>query len=153
LYRSQDGRHFETLVPVLFDRGESNETSLLFRADGAALCLLRRDGQDATAQLGAARPPYTEWSWKDLGIRIGGPQMIALPDGRVIAGARLYDGGARTSLCRLDPEQGRLTEFAELPSGGDTSYPGLVFHNGVLWVSYYSSHEGRTSVYLAKVSV
>jgi len=24
-------------------------------------------------------------------------------------------------------------------------------HEGLLWVSYYSSHEGKTSIYLAKV--
>jgi hypothetical protein len=38
-----------------------------------------------------------------------------------------------------------------LPSGGDTSYPGLVFHDGLLWMSYYSSHEGKAGVYLAKI--
>ncbi|MBX3731392.1 MAG: hypothetical protein KF791_02220 [Verrucomicrobiae bacterium] len=46
---------------------------------------------------------------------------------------------------------GRLTEFLALPSGGDTSYAGMVPHEDLLWVSYYSSHEGRTSIYLAKV--
>jgi len=53
----------------------------------------------------------------------------------------------------LDPQAGTLTEFLKLPSGGDTSYPGLVWHDGLLWVSYYSSHEGKTSVYLAKVKL
>ena len=43
--------------------------------------------------------------------------------------------------------------FLELPSGGDTSYPGLVWYDGILWVSYYSSHEGKTSIYLAKLTV
>ena len=79
--------------------------------------------------------------------------MIRLPDGRFVAAVRLYDGGARTSLC-LDRSAGRpLTEFLKLPSGGDTSYAGLVLHEGLLWVSYYSSHEGKTSIYLAKVEI
>ena len=77
--------------------------------------------------------------------------MIRLPDGRLVAGVRLLDKRARTSLCWVDPAAGTLTEFLALPSGGDTSYPGLVLHEGVIWVSYYSSHEGKTSVYLAKV--
>jgi hypothetical protein len=38
-----------------------------------------------------------------------------------------------------------------LPSGGDCSYPGLVWHEGLLWTSYYSTHEGRTSIYLARI--
>jgi len=44
-------------------------------------------------------------------------------------------------------------EFLEFPSGGDTSYPGMVFYDGILWVSYYSSHEEKTSIYLAKVKI
>ena len=77
--------------------------------------------------------------------------MLRLPDGRIVAAGRLYDGQVRTSLLWLDAEAGKLTEFLKLPSGGDNSYPGLVWHDGLLWVSYYSSHEGETSIYLARV--
>jgi hypothetical protein len=45
----------------------------------------------------------------------------------------------------------RLEEIVSVPSGGDTSYPGLVWDDGMVWMSYYSSHEGRTSVYLARL--
>jgi hypothetical protein len=65
----------------------------------------------------------------------------------------LYDGGPRTSLCRIDPEAATLTEALTLPSGGDTSYAGIVLHKGMLWVSYYSSHEGKAAIYLAKVAI
>ena len=53
----------------------------------------------------------------------------------------------------MNAESGRLTEFLRLPSGGDTSYPGMVYHEGLLWVSYYASHEGKTSIYLARVDL
>ena len=155
LYASRDGVHFQTHVEKLFDQDYPNETSILFLSDETALCLLRRDGKDgkgATALLGSARPPYRAWKWKDLGVRIGGPHMIRLPDGRIVAAGRLH-GPVRTGLCWLDVEAGKLTEFLTLPSGGDTSYPGLVFHEGLLWISYYSSHEGKTSIYLAKVKL
>ena len=79
--------------------------------------------------------------------------MIHLPNGRFLAAVRLYDKQVRTSLCWLDPEKGTLSEALRLPSGGDTSYAGLVWHDEMLWVSYYSSHEGKTSIYLAKVKV
>jgi hypothetical protein len=101
--------------------------------------------------LGTALAPYQEWTWKDLGVHLGGPNCMRLPDGRFLAAGRILSGGAHTGLAWLDVEKGRLEEFLKLPSGGDTSYPGLVFHEGLLWVSYYSSHEGKTSVYLAKV--
>ena len=79
--------------------------------------------------------------------------MIRLPDGRFLAAVRLYDKKVRTALCWVDPQAGTLTEALALPSGGDTSNAGLVLHEGVLWVSYYSSHEGKTSIYLAKVQI
>ena len=153
LYTSSNGRRFDALIPNLFDEGGPNETSLIFRPDETALCLLRRDGNPTTAKVGAAKPPYRDWQWKDLGVKIGGPHMIRLPDGRVVAAIRLYDGAVRTSLAWLDADAGKLAEFLKLPSGGDTSYAGLVWTDGLLWVSYYSSHEGRTSIYLAKVRI
>jgi hypothetical protein len=151
LYQSTDGKEFERLKDKLFDQGAPNETSLIFLEDDTCYCLLRRDGTPNNALLGTASPPYTEWDWKDLGKRIGGPHMVRLPDGRIVAAVRLLDGKARTSLCWLDPKAGTLDEFVKLPSGGDTSYAGLVWHDERLWVSYYSSHEGKTSIYLAKV--
>jgi hypothetical protein len=153
LYRSDDGRSFDTWVENLFDVGRPSETSLVYLEDDTCLCLVRRDGEPDTAQLGLSKPPYKQWMWKDLGVRIGGPHMTELPDGRLVAGGRSYEGGAHTTLWWLDAEAGRLEEIITLPSGGDTSYPGLVFHDGLLWVSYYASHEGKTSIYLAKVKL
>ncbi len=152
-YTSQDGRRFETLIPNLFDDGSPNETSILFQPDDTALCLLRRDGNPGSGKLGVARPPYTQWEWKDLGVKIGGPHLLRLGDGRIVSAVRLYDGAVRTSLAWVEADTGKLTEVLKLPSGGDCSYAGMVWHEGLLWVSYYSSHEGKTSIYLAKVKL
>ena len=112
-------------------RAIPNEAGLTFLDDGTLLCLLRRDGGGkATGLLGTAKPPYKEWAWKDLGSASAAPHMIRLPDGRLVAGVRLYDKQVRTSLCWVDPDAGTLTEFLTLPSGGDTSYPGLVCTTG-----------------------
>ena len=152
LYCSRDGTVFDTLVGRLFEAGSPNEASVVFDGD-TACCLLRRDGTPGSGLLGMSRPPYTEWEWKDLGAKVGGPNLLLLPDGRLVAAVRLYDGKVRTSLCWLDAGQGKLTEALRLPSGGDTSYAGLVFHGGLLWVSYYSSHEGKAAIYLARVEI
>ena len=84
-------------------------------------------------------------------MKIGGPALLRLPDARLIAGVRLYEGKVRTSLVQIDENTGKLTELLALPSGGDSSYPGLVWHEGTLFMSYYSSHEGKTAIYLARV--
>ncbi len=152
LYESMDGRFFSPLVARLHDQENPNESSIVFVGD-KALCLLRRDGTPGHGLLGESQPPYQDWRWRDLGFKIGGPHMIRLPDGRLIAGVRLYDGRARTALLAVNAETGTAKEILTLPSGGDTSYPGLVWHDGLLWVSYYSSHEGKTSIYLAKVKL
>jgi hypothetical protein len=84
--------------------------------------------------------------------------LIRIPDGRFIACVRLMADAStgaqtRTALCWLDCESAALTEFLALPSGGDTSYAGMVVHDGMLWVSYYSSHEDKSAVYLAKLQL
>ena len=153
LYTSNDGQSFRTLVPRVPAPNGCGEDKILFLKDKSALCLLRHETGNKMAQLGTANSPYTDWHWRDLNLRIGGPNMIQLPDGRILAVTRLYAGGTRTSLSWLDAENATLTEALKLPSGGDTSYAGLVLHEGLLWISCYSSHEGKTSIYLAKVSV
>jgi hypothetical protein len=151
LYKSADGKAFTPLVEKFRTDGYSNESDLLFLPDDTCLCLLRYDGKAATGRLGAAKPPYTDWTWKDLGQKIGGPALTRLPDGRLVAVVRLYDKKVRTAVCTVDAGKGTLTEVLALPSGGDTSYAGVVWHDGRLWVSYYSSHEGKTAIYLARV--
>jgi hypothetical protein len=153
LYASRDGRKFDVLVERLTEKGSPSEAALAFTADGTALCLLRRDGQPNSALLGTAKAPYRQWTWHDLARPLGGPALIPLADSRFLAAGRLYDGKVRTSLLWLDPQAASLRELLPLPSGGDTSYPGLVVHDGALWVSYYSSHEAKTSIYLAKVAL
>lgn len=149
LYQSDDGEHYKTIVDRLGVDGYSNEAGLTFLEDDTFVCVLRRDPD--TGMLGISKPPYTDWKWTSLETRVGGPQVIQLPDGRFVVASRLYNP-PRTSLSWLDISKSTLTEFLKFPSGGDTSYPGMVWHDGLLWVSYYSSHEGKTSIYLAKVA-
>ncbi len=44
----------------------------------------------------------------------------------------MANGGKSPFPGWLDPETGQFTECLRLPSGGDTSYPGLVYHEGRL---------------------
>jgi len=156
LYVSEDGRTFKTLVAELTDKdsGYVNEAGMLILPDETFLTVIRRDNKDASAALlGTSHPPYTAWEWKPVGVRIGGPDLVQIPDGRIIVAGRRYPGGAKTAVWTLNPNDGTLTEIATLPSGGDNSYPGLVFHEGQLWMSYYSSHEGKTAIYLARLQL
>jgi hypothetical protein len=153
LYAGTEGAKFNLQASNLFDGDRPTEASLLFLPDGIALCLLRTGGATPTSVLGKSRAPYRGWSWTNLKTFLSGPNLIRLPDERYVAGGGMTAGNARTSLAWLDPDAGTLREFLVLPSGGDTGYPGLAFHDGLLYVSYYSSHEGHAMIYLAKVKL
>ncbi len=151
LYKSTDGKTFDSWIDKVNVPNGVGEDRILFLKDGSALCLLRHETGSKKGLLGKSMPPFKDWTWQELNLRIGGPNMIQLPDGRILAATRLYSPRARTSLSWVDPEARTLTECLELPSGGDTSYPGMVLYDGILWISYYSSHEEKTCIYLAKV--
>ena len=151
LFESTDGLDWRQIA-VLDVPGRPNETTLRFTGDGEMLALVRREADDRIAWLGSSRAPYREWKWQPMGYQVGGPNFILLDDGSMIAGGRLYGkerGANRTAMGTLTREA--YTPLLTLPSSGDSSYPGFVWHDGLLWMSYYSSHEGKTSIYLARI--
>lgn len=151
LYQQKASAQFEVIAPRIYAEGYANEAALLFDNQDTAWCLLRKDPDHG--QLGHSLPPYTHWQWLDVGCRIGGPQAIFTADGKMLAVVRLYNETVRTSLVTLDQSTGELTEIMALPSGGDTSYAGMVLQQNKLLISYYSSHQGRSSIYTALLRI
>lgn len=158
LYRSKDGLAWD-LVKEIELKGRPNETTLRFTPEGEMIALVRREAEGMMGYVGRAKAPFTAWTWQTSNYRFGGQNFLRLPDGRWIVGTRDYTGtktgsfaGARMILAELEPD-GQLRPLVTLPSEGDASYPGLVWHDGQLAVSYYSSHEGRTSIYFARVKL
>jgi len=157
LLLTKNGTDYDTLVADLYTESGPTEATLRFGEDDMLYCLQRRDGQTTnSALLGVSKKiPYSEWDWKDLGKYFGGPNFLQIPDGRWIAVGRLTNHGpdkkTKTVVCELDTAKAELKPLLDLPSGGDSSYPGLVWHDNLLWVSYYSSHEGKSAIYLARV--
>ena len=160
---------------ALFQTTHGNETAFVFEPDGSVLAVARCKME--SSQLCRATPPYSEWIRTDLDGFIGGPLLAKWGDRYLVGGRKPFkpksgryppnfytEAGAlppddpRTVLYWLDDD--RLVDAAELPSGGDNSYPGFIElgpTNGLL--SYYSSHEGSRSgaapcsIYLAELSL
>ncbi|MBC7367841.1 MAG: exo-alpha-sialidase [Undibacterium sp.] len=158
IYRSTDGVSWE-LLKKMEVTGRPNETTLGFEPNGEMLALVRCEGDDRMGRIGRALPPYQKWAWQTSNYRFGGQNAVRLPSGEWLVGTRDYTlakpgstAGWRTILARLEND-GRLATLATFPSEGDTSYPGMVWHDSVLWVSYYSSHEGKSAIYLARVKI
>lgn len=147
LYQSDDGESWQRVTDFTIP-GRPNEATLRFRGD-EMWALLRREGGEQVSWIGRSLPPYAQWQWRPTSQRIGGPNFVVLPDGTKWAGGRQYEGGPRTVLFRMTDRS--LDAVLTFPSGGDTSYPGFVLDGDGMWVSYYSSHEGNSAIYIARV--
>ncbi len=142
-------------------RGKPNEATVRLLPDGTMAALVRRESGNHKAWIGTSAAPYTEWSGAETREYLGGPNFIALQDGRLLAAGRVSKRGKPvTALLDMSlpsagggadaADAGGLVRLLELPSGGDCSYPGMVYADGLLHLSYYSSHEGRAAIYSAK---
>ncbi|MGD8240900.1 MAG: hypothetical protein PVH68_20280 [Armatimonadota bacterium] len=153
MLESDDGLVWRTAA--LFTESYGNETAFLFEPDGSILAIARGAGPKP-ARVCRSRAPYTDWTRTDLDRDIGGPLLAKWGERYLVGGRKTIGGGPKTTLYWLLNDQ--LQEIAELPSGGDNSYPGFVplsDTRGLL--SYYSSHEGSgtteppSAIYLAEL--
>ncbi len=165
LYHCSDSHsdHFKQLTTLYTDARFPNETALLFH-EGRGIAVIRRElapGQTAvppyncgTALLATSEAPYTHWETTDLGLYIGGPALLRLPGGELlVCGRKIVNTVHYTALWQLHPDTRTLEELRILPSAGDCSYPGMVWHNDRLRISYYSQHEGKTAIYFAELEL
>jgi hypothetical protein len=154
IWKTTDGVSYEKLPTDPNPPIDLSEATIRFAPDDTLLVLLRGEEKDRHAWIGSSPAPYEKWDWKDGGHAAHGPNFIVLEDGRMFYAGRDFadKSAAKTVFGRMTRDQ--LEPLLTFPSGGDTSYPGLTnAGNGELWVSYYSSHEGKTSIYLARVRV
>ena len=151
LVRTQDGIHYEKITDLDVSN-RPNETAVGFLSDSTMLLMVRCEEGGRNGMWGKARPPYTDWEWKEMDIPLGGPEFIVLGDTALIVGTRSLYSTEKTMLFRGDTDC-RLEEVYILPSGGDdNSYTGLLIESDKLWVTYYSRHEtDKASIYLSRL--
>lgn len=149
-----DGIHYRFLHD--FDLSHSpNETTLRFLKDDTMVALVRTRGLHG--MIGHSKPPYDHWTWFDTKHRLGGPNFLILDDKKMWACSRkVMPKGKKkfdTSVVLAKMNLRGYEPVLELPSGGDCSYPGMVEKGGKLYVSYYSSHEGKSCIYFACIKL
>lgn len=152
LVKTTNGLDYDLVTPLELDsEGRPNEATIRMMPDGEMLMVMRREAGDQYGYLGRSRAPFTKWVWSDLKRRLGGPDFIQMPNGRLVFATRGYSYTDYYTSLHIGNKDGNLKEVYRLPSNNDTSYPGLVWHQDTLYISYYSGHEKKTSIYLAKV--
>lgn len=152
LFKTVDGLHYE-LVKEFDIPSHPSEATLRFDSDGRMIALLRRVGN---GRIGSAAPPYTDWSWNETSYRLGGPNFLILPEGDMWAATRkvVIDGDEiQTSTILANMTLTSLQEALTFPSGGDTGYPGMVYLDGKLYVSYYSTLNGKNVILFSVVKM
>lgn len=133
--------------------GYPNEATIRFLPSGKMTVMLRRDGEDCKGYWGESVPPFTEWKWTPMELRLGGPDYLVLDESHIIMGTRTYfiPSRCKTALFKGNTN-GKVEEVCVLPSWGDSSYPGIIQEGNDIWVSYYSNHDGgHARIYLSKL--
>lgn len=153
LYKTVNGIDYQYITEFPIP-GHPNESTIRFLPNDQMVALVRRDGVNTRhAWIGSSFPPYEDWLWAEAHYHIGGPNFLILPKGQMIAAGRVLDITPYGYFCKtalFDMNLHQLQPILFVPSFGDCSYPGLVYQDPYLWMSYYSSHEGKSNIYLAK---
>ncbi|GAA4447129.1 sialidase family protein [Ravibacter arvi] len=150
LLKTTDGKYFEKVSKIEMD-GFPNEATIRFDKKGVMHVLIRRELEDQMGVLAESKAPFTNWTFHKLDQRLGGPNFVFTEKGKILMGTRVHEGSVVYTGLFLGDTKGNFHKVATFPSSGDTSYPGMVIRNGSLWFSYYSSHEGKTSIYMASL--
>lgn len=153
VYRTTDGLKYDKPIDPQVP-ASGGEATVRFLPDDSMLILFRSEDKNRNAYIGSSKAPYESWTWKDAGHAAQGPNFIVVADGRTYYAGRDFENGkaAKTVFGELTSE--KITPLLTLPSGGDTSYPGLLeARPNQVWLTYYSSHEGKTNIYLAKITL
>lgn len=146
-------QHRTVCTPNLLN--SPTESTIRF-ANDSIYSLLRKPGN---ALLGRASVNnLCKEKWLELQIvNFGGPNFIFFNNHQILmCGREELNGGALayTTVYLYDLLKNKITYKMRLPSGGDTSYPGLLLEGRQLWVSYYSSHEdGKAEIYFVKIDL
>ncbi|MHA1253190.1 MAG: hypothetical protein ACTSRP_24625 [Candidatus Helarchaeota archaeon] len=180
LYNSSDGINWEK-ISIIYDEPEADETDFIFKRGGSIIAITRLQklgifgDSESRTLISTSKSPYKEWDHKvDSLSRLDGPCLFNI-SGRIFAVARFQpeeDGlfqnsgssfsKKRTAIYYIKDDN--IIYLSDLPSCGDTSYPGAVVRGQYLYISYYTSDIARdypwflgqissAKVYIAKIKI
>jgi hypothetical protein len=167
LLRSEDGLTWNP-VSTITQKRMSGESDMWFHDDGSVWVLSRTGVEPGHTWLHESSSDRKTWVESDTGQLIHSPVIAKWKDRFFVAGRGR--GGKKFVTKVWELVDGHANELITLPSGGDTSYPGLLvdpasLEDGqppALFVSWYSQHDQKSepnhnrhtaSVYVGRVVV
>lgn len=150
IVKTTDGINFSKVAKLDID-GFPNEATIRFDEHNKMVVMVRRELADQMGVMATAKAPYTDWSYQKMNYRLGGPNFIFYKN-NILATSRVHSSAVYTGLlASTKSNPATFKEILSFPSAGDNSYAGMVIHKNKLWISYYSSHEGKTNIYLTTI--
>ena len=148
---SDDGLAWKKVSTIRAGNWES-ETTLYFDAKGRATAFLRQKYGSPPCQVLEADPPYAEWKSRPAGVPHLSGHSVHTFRGVTYLLSRTMDPKTRQAGQMIYTySDGKMHPYCALPAGGDCAYAEAVESGDDMLVSYYSSHEGATNIYLALV--
>lgn len=147
--KSADGINY-SLIDTLPLSESPSEASLAQYSKNKLICVVRTVNN---ALIGISDKRKNCWKWYDSGYKIGGPD-IANVNGDIFVAGRSYDNnGKRTTLFKLDKKTFKLSRIMDISEDGDSSYPGLIYQDGILYISHYYVKNGVSSILFSKIKL
>lgn len=146
--------NFSKIYHNMFSKYNPSETTLACSPDGDTMFCAIRTMYATPTPMGYCANDTTlrNWHFKEVNYLImGGPKLFYLKDRGLYLLTR--DNTFRTSLFSVDTRTFNSQKLFTLPSSGDNGYAGTVMYKNKLFISYYSSHEGKASIYIASINL
>ncbi len=159
LLRSTDGVTWE-VHSTIHAGDRADETAIQLLPDGHMLAVTRIEAgggifgnPEAGTLISSAQSPFTTWTqlgWSKV-TRLDGPTLVVHGNcvnavgrrqarvARPLEGQGSALGRKRSALFLVEEKTGELIHLTDLPSSGDTSYPGAVIVDDKLFISYYTN--------------
>jgi hypothetical protein len=151
LITSTDGIDWQKVSKIRGGNWES-ETTILFVQQDKIVAFLRQKYGSPQSSILESSAPFAEWSERPTPrLHFSGHAAYTFGGVHYFL-SRTFESGRRNPGTMIYTFQdGELTPYCALPAGGDCAYPAAVQMGNEMLVSYYSSHEAATNVYLARV--
>jgi hypothetical protein len=127
------------------------EASMVFTNDSTLVTIVRDEHTEGLSHIGISKKPFQNWQWQTFPHFVRGPKLALLPNGKIFLAAASMVYYNKTYYAILNPSTFSVETIKAFPSGGDTGYPGVIIEGNTALVSYYSSHEGNTRIYINRI--
>lgn len=143
--KSQDGIHYS--VTERIELKESPSEASVVKFGNKIVTVVRRN---TNVLIGVY--DKNKWEWFDSGQKVASPKLIKI-NGKLYVVGRHYGEKKRTALFRIDMKRHVLKFVLGIPCKTDCGYPGVVYKDKLLYISYYSGDGKKSNIYMAKIKL